>query len=72
MEKDLHSESEMEKYTEKWEGYIMKEGNPLLKILQEHLFRIRNWTKGKENIFSLKMTIHEFKGISLMYQTISI
>lgn len=65
MEKDLHSESEMEKYTEKWEEYIMKEGNPLLEILQEHLFRIRNWTKGKKKYFFTKNDIHEFKGVSL-------
>lgn len=65
MEKDLHSESEMEKYTEKWEEYIMKEGNPLLEILQEHLFRIRNWTKGKSKYFFTKNDISEFKGISL-------
>jgi hypothetical protein len=45
-----------------------EEGNPLLKILQEHLFRIRNWTKGKENIFSLKMKSMNSKESASMCQ----
>ncbi|WP_312765512.1 DUF262 domain-containing protein [Epilithonimonas sp.] len=64
MEKDGYPEIDLEKYSIKWEDYILDE-KKLINILGHHLFRIRKWTKGDKEYSFSKFHINEFKGISL-------
>jgi len=65
MEKDGHNETDLEHYVIKWENYLLDVNKPLENILNQHLFRIRNWTKGEPKYIFSKDDINEFKGISL-------
>ena len=65
MQKDGHNEAELQNYVIKWEDYLLAETKPLENILNQHLFRIRNWTKGEKKYMFSKNEINEFKGISL-------
>ncbi|WP_228412690.1 DUF262 domain-containing protein [Chryseobacterium sp. SC28] len=69
MEKDGYSEKDLEKYSVKWDDYILDE-KKLINILGNHLFRIRKWTKGEKQYTFSKLQINEFKGISLSSEVI--
>ena len=47
MDKDGYTDKEIEQYVIKWEDYLLEPDNPLLDILNNHLYRIRKWVKGK-------------------------
>lgn len=64
MENEGYSETELEKYSTKWENYIL-DNKRLNNILGNHLFRIRKWVRGDKNYNFSKSDIKEFKGISL-------
>lgn len=57
------SEQIMESYAEKWEMAIRNK--TATEIIDNHLFRIRNWTKGVQKYQFTKSDLAEFKGISL-------
>ena len=65
MEKNGSKQDEMEFYSTKWEYFLLKDENPLLDIINNHLFRIRKWAKGERNYYFSKKDLNEFKGISL-------
>lgn len=65
MDKDGYTDKEIEQYVIKWEDYLLKENNPLLDILNNHLYRIRKWVKGEKKYLFTKSDLNEFKGISL-------
>lgn len=64
MEKDGGTEPEIEKYATQWENYILEE-DKLMNVLNDYLFRIRNWCKGIKKYTFTKSDLDEFKGISL-------
>lgn len=61
MEQD--SEEDREKCIGKWENAI--ENNTLKIIINDHLYRIRKWSKNQKFYQFTKQDIDEFKGISL-------
>ena len=65
MDKDGYTDKEIEQYVIKWEDYILEKGNPLLDILNNHLYRIRKWIKGEPKYSFTKSDLREFKGVSL-------
>ena len=69
MDKDGYTDKEIEQYVIKWEDYLLKENNPLLDILDNHLYRIRKWIKGEPKYSFSKSDLNEFKGISLYKKT---
>jgi len=69
MDKDGYTDKEIEQYVIKWEDYLLKENNPLLDILNNHLYRIRKWIKGDPKYSFYKSDLNEFKGISLYKKT---
>lgn len=69
MNKDGYTDKEIEQYVIKWEDYLLKENNPLLDILDNHLYRIRKWIKGEPKYSFSKSDLNEFKGISLYKKT---
>ena len=69
MDKDGYTDKEIERYVIKWEDYLLKENNPLLDILDNHLYRIRKWIKGEPKYSFSKSDLNEFKGISLYKKT---
>ena len=69
MDKDGYTDKEIEQYVIKWEDYLLKPDNPLLDILNNHLYRIRKWVKGEPKYSFYKSDLNEFKGISLYKKT---
>ena len=69
MDKDGYTDKEIEQYVIKWEDYLLKENNPLLDILNNHLYRIRKWIKREPKYLFYKSDLNEFKGISLYKKT---
>ena len=69
MDKEGYTDKEIERYVIKWEDYLLKENNPLLDILNNHLYRIRKWIKGEPKYSFYKSDLNEFKGISLYKKT---
>ena len=65
MDKDGYTDKEIEQYVIKWEDYLLDKDNPLLDILNNHLYRIRKWIKGDPKYSFYKSDLNEFKGISL-------
>ena len=65
MDKDGYTNKEIEQYVIKWEDYLLDKDNPLLDILNNHLYRIRKWVKGECKYSFSKSDLNEFKGISL-------
>jgi hypothetical protein len=65
MDKNGNTQQEMETYSSKWESYLLKDSKPLLDIMNNHLFRIRKWSKRERKYLFSKHDINEFKGISL-------
>ena len=65
MDKDGYTDKEIEQYVIKWEDYLLEPDNPLLDILNNHLYRIRKWVKGEQKYLFTKSDLNEFKGISL-------
>jgi hypothetical protein len=65
MDKNGNTQQEMETYSSKWESYLLKDSKPLLDIMNNHLFRIRKWSKGEKKYIFTKLDLNEFKGISL-------
>ncbi len=68
MEKDNYSNKELENYARKWEDYILENNNQLMNVLNNYLFRIRNWSKGNRKYVFTKHDLNEFKGISLHFE----
>lgn len=69
MDKDGYTNKEIEQYVIKWEDYLLEKNNPLLDILNNHLYRIRKWVKGEPKYSFYKSDLNEFKGISLYKKT---
>ena len=69
MDKDGYTNKEIEQYVIKWEDYLLDKDNPLLDILNNHLYRIRKWVKGEPKYSFYKSDLNEFKGISLYKKT---
>ena len=69
MDKDGYTDKEIEQYVIKWEDYLLDKDNPLLDILNNHLYRIRKWVKGEPKYSFYKSDLNEFKGISLYKKT---
>lgn len=69
MDKDGYTNKEIEQYVIKWEDYLLDKDNPLLDILNNHLYRIRKWVKGESKYSFYKSDLNEFKGISLYKKT---
>lgn len=65
MDKDGYTDKEIEQYAIQWEDYILMQGNPLLDIINNHLYRIRKWIKGEHKYSFTKSDLNEFKGVSL-------
>jgi len=65
MDKDGYTDKEIEQYVIQWEDYILMQGNPLLDIINNHLYRIRKWIKGEHKYSFTKSDLNEFKGVSL-------
>lgn len=62
-EMDSDSEEERAKCVERWENSV--DNGTLKPIFENHLFKIRKWSRNQREFYFTKENIDEFKGISL-------